>query len=123
MVELLGAVVSLAAVAVLVLGAVVVIAIATLVWLGAMAVSTGREPYGRVAPVPAGTGTDGRGRDLRAAESGKTGAPANGSAGASGKAPANGHVNGSGDGHVNGLTAGRGADLKVRAVAASARRA
>lgn len=61
MVELLGAVVSLAAVAVLVLGAVVVIAIATLVWLGAMAVSTGRESYGRAKPVPAGTDADASG--------------------------------------------------------------
>ncbi|MGI5158250.1 hypothetical protein [Microbispora sp. CA-102843] len=116
MVELLGAVVSLAAVAVLVFGAVVVIAIATLVWLGAMAVSTGREPHGRATPVPAGTGTDG---------SGKT--PAIGLVNGSGKAPANGSgkapVNASGNGHVNGRAAGRGADRQVRAVAASARRA
>ncbi|MEU6410489.1 hypothetical protein [Microbispora sp. NPDC046933] len=147
MVELLGAVVSLAAVAVLVLGAVVVIAIATLVWLGAMAVSTGRESYGRATSVPAGTGTDGRARNSRAAQAGEAGAPADGSAtgsgNGSGKAPAigsgNGSVNGaakapaigsgkapanaSGNGHVNGRAAGRGADRQVRAVAASARRA
>ncbi|WP_182902242.1 hypothetical protein [Microbispora sp. H10830] len=104
MVELLGAVVSLAAVAVLVLGAVVVIAIATLVWLGAMAVSTGRESYGRAKPVPAGTGADASGI-----------APVN----ASETAPVNGHVKG----HANGRAAGRGVDRQVRAVAASARRA
>ncbi|MEU6431192.1 hypothetical protein ABZ860_35305 [Microbispora sp. NPDC046973] len=105
MVELLGAVVSLAAVVVMVLGAVVLIAIATLVWLGAMAVSTGRESYGRATPAPAGTGAD-----------------------SFAKTPVNAlvevPVNASVDGHVNGRTAGRGADLQVRAVAAaSARRA
>ncbi|GIH64611.1 hypothetical protein Msi02_54280 [Microbispora siamensis] len=134
--------VSLAAVAVLVLGAVVVIAIVTLVWLGAMAVSTGRESYGRAAPVPAGTGTDGRARNSLAAEAGENGAPAGGSgkapASGSGKEPAIGLVNGSGkapvkgsgkapvnvsgNGHVNGRPPGRGADRQVRAVAASARR-
>ncbi|MBE3012954.1 hypothetical protein IL992_27770 [Microbispora sp. NEAU-D428] len=127
MVELLGAVVSLAAVAVLVLGAVVVIAIVTLLWLGAMAVSTGRESYGRAAPVPVGTGTDGRARNSLA---GETGAPAGGSGKApaiglvngSGKAPGKASVNASGNGHVNGRAAGRGADRQVRAVAASARR-
>ncbi|WP_182873501.1 hypothetical protein [Microbispora sp. H10670] len=57
MVELLGAVVSLAAVAVLALGALVTIAVVTLVALGALAASTGRENYGRVPPVPAGEGS------------------------------------------------------------------
>ncbi|MEU8057760.1 hypothetical protein [Microbispora bryophytorum] len=102
MVELLGAVVSLAAVAALVLGAVVVIAIATLIWLGAMAVSTGRESYGRVTPVPAGA--DASGKE---------------SVSASGRAP----VNASGNGHVSGRAAGRGVDRQVRTIAASARRA
>ncbi|TLP60798.1 hypothetical protein [Microbispora triticiradicis] len=57
MVELLGAVVSLAAVAVLALGALVTIAVVTLVALGVLAASTGRENYGRVPPVPAGEGS------------------------------------------------------------------
>lgn len=142
MVELLGAVVSLAAVAVLVLGAVLVIAIATLVWLGAMAMSTGRESYGRATPVPAGSDLDGHARNSRpeavatgASADGSGEAPAAGSGEApvtgsgktpapgSGRAPAAGSgrapVGASGNGHVNGRAAGR----KVRAVAASARRA
>ncbi|MEU8276773.1 hypothetical protein ACFYOK_12425 [Microbispora bryophytorum] len=110
MVELLGAVVSLAAVAALVLGAVVVIAIATLIWLGAMAVSTGRESYGRVTPVSAGADTSGK-------------EPVS----ASGRAPVSGSgrppVNASGNGHVSGRAAGRGVDRPVRTIAASARRA
>ncbi|WP_405085157.1 hypothetical protein [Microbispora sp. NBC_01389] len=57
MVELLGAVVSLAAVAVLALGALVTIAVVTLVALGALAASTGRESYSQVPPVPAGEGS------------------------------------------------------------------
>lgn len=126
MVELLGAVVSLAAVAVLVLGAVLVIAIATLVWLGAMAMTTGRESYGRATPVPEGTGPDERAWIPRP-EAGATGASVAGSGKApavgSGRAPALGPgktpVGGSGNGHVNGRAAGR----KVRTVTASVRRA
>lgn len=125
MVELLGVLVSLAAVAVLVLGAVVAIAIGTLVWLGAMAASTGRESRGRVTRVPADPRTDGRAVS-RAAEPRKTGAPA--------PKPVNGHANGTGvnglagrsrrgsaglSGDVNGRPPGRGADRQVRSVAAS----
>lgn len=73
MVELLGALVSLAAVAALVLGALVGTAIVTLLVLGAMAASTGRETYGRVEPAPEGTGADGRERNPRADTAGDSG--------------------------------------------------
>ncbi|WP_169952362.1 hypothetical protein [Microbispora sp. H11081] len=132
MVELLGAVVSLAAVAVLVLGAVVAIAVVTLVWLGAMAVGTGRESQGRAAPVPAGA--EEPARDSRAGEARKpleADAPANrsgqpsqnGSANGSANGSVKGSANGSGSGSGNGHAAGLGGSRQIPAVAASVRRA
>ncbi|MBO4275140.1 hypothetical protein [Microbispora triticiradicis] len=120
MVELLGAVVSLAAVAVLALGALVTIAVVTLVALGALAASTGRESYGRVPPVPAGEGSgepargavsrDGGSGAARGAERGATSGSVRG-------------ANSAASGAVRGVKGGAAAvrEHRVRASAASVR--
>nr|WP_191910148.1 hypothetical protein [Microbispora cellulosiformans] len=117
MVELLGAVVSLAAVAVLALGALVTVAVVTLVALAALAASTGRESYGRVPPVPA---REGSGEPARGAVS-RDGA-ADGAAKGTANGAANSAVNSAARGAASGAVRGAkgGAAVREHRVRASA---
>lgn len=120
MVELLGAVVSLAAVAVLALGALVTIAVVTLVALGALAASTGRENYGRVPPVPAGEGSGEPARGAVSRDGAVSGAASGAERGATSGAVRG--ANSAASGTVRGAKGGAAVrEHRVRASAASVR--